>query len=148
MLYFLEFIFPIKTLMKILFRVIHIRNIDLRLLFHKFHPGWTGFLIFNTTLSSIELVEKSEIPCANPLTFQFSQVVYKLKAVWNTHVAGLNMKISPTLGSILLLGILYSSNPTNTQIIYKNTWQLQDESHKTIHNQREIILYDFHRNIK
>jgi hypothetical protein len=38
---------------------------------------------------SIELVEKSEIPCANPLTFQFSQVVYKLKAVWNTHVAGL-----------------------------------------------------------
>ena len=121
MLYFLEFIFPVKTLMKILFRVIHIRNIDLRLLFHKFHPGWTGFLMFNTTLRSIELVEKSEIPCANPLTFQFSQVVYKLKAVWNTHV-----KISPTLGLILLFGILYNSNPTNTQIIYINTWQLQD----------------------
>jgi hypothetical protein len=36
------------------------------------------------------------------------------------------MKISPTLGSILLFGILYNSNPTNTQIIYINTWQLQD----------------------
>jgi hypothetical protein len=52
------------------------------------------------------------------------------------------MIISPTLGSILLFGILYNSNPTNTQIININTWQLQDRSHKTIHNQREIILYD------
>jgi hypothetical protein len=52
------------------------------------------------------------------------------------------MITSSTLGLILLFGILYNSNPTNTQIININTWQLQDRSHKTIHNQREIILYD------
>ena len=38
MLYFLESIFPVKTLMKYLFRVIHIRNIDLRLLFQVLYP--------------------------------------------------------------------------------------------------------------
>jgi len=54
--------------------------------------------MFNTTLSSIELVEKSEIPCVNSLTFQFSQVVYKLKAVWNTHVAGLKYENKSNFG--------------------------------------------------
>jgi hypothetical protein len=52
------------------------------------------------------------------------------------------MIISPTLDSILLFGILYNSNPTNTQIININTWQLQDRWKKTIHNQREIIEID------
>jgi len=56
--------------------------------------------------------------------------------------------ISPTLGSILLFGILYNGNPTNTQIININTWQLQDRLRKTIHNQREIILYDLSKKYK
>jgi hypothetical protein len=42
------------------------------------------------------------------------------------------MIISPTLDSILLFGILYNSNPTNTQIININTWQLPDGSRKTL----------------
>ena len=58
------------------------------------------------------------------------------------------MIISPTLGSILLFGILYNSNPTNTQIININTRQLKDRSHKTIHNQREIILDDLSKKYK
>jgi hypothetical protein len=50
-----------------------------------------------------------------------------------------------SLGSMLLLE--YNSNPTNIQITNINTWQ-DRSSHKIIHNQREIILYDLSKNIK